>query len=378
MRILLFDMDGVLLEPHAYHRALIDTVSHVGRVLGYGDVLIDGTEIMAFEAAGVSSEWDSAAICAVLLLQNLWREYPSATLPDASLARVLPEHAVAPPPFRPFIGSLSRADLRELSPLLRAEHLLLSGPGPRTLMQRQAIQAILHKARQIDGSLTHRIFQELVLGSREFALIYALPPLMDTASYLREYDLPTLPAHTQVRLARWLQEDDHWASIFTSRPSRPVGDQFCTPEAEIGVRSVGLESLPVIGLGGLSWLSVHRDCGPDAFLKPSPAHALAALRVALSGDVQEALEAAAALVLDGRVDRVWNDLSGAEIYVFEDTAGGMQSARAARELLERHGVKIKLSLFGITDSEAKGHALEAMGATVVSSLSMALDRLPSF
>jgi hypothetical protein len=41
-------------------------------------------------------------------------------------------------------------------------------------------------------------------------------------------------------------------------------------------------------------------------------------------------------------------------------------------------VKIKLSLFGITDSEAKGHALEAMGATVVSSLSMALDRLPSF
>lgn len=378
MRVLLFDMDGVLLEPHAYHRALVDTVSHVGRVLGYGDIIMNGTEITAFEAAGVSSEWDSAAICAALLLENLWREFPWATLPDASLARVLPDHGVAPPAFRPFIGSLSKADLQELSPLLRAERLLLSGPGPRTPTQRQAIREILRKARQIDGSLTHRLFQELVLGSRDFALTYALPPLMDTASYLREYDLPTLPAHTQVRLVKWLQEDDHWASIFTSRPSRPVGDLFCTPEAEIGVKSVGLENLPVVGLGGLSWLSVHRDCDPDSFLKPSPVHALAALRVALSGDLQEALEAAAALVLDGRVDSAWNDLSGAEIYAFEDTAGGMQSARAARELLDRHGVEAELSLFGITDSEAKRQALEAMGAAVVSSLSVALDRLPDF
>jgi hypothetical protein len=378
MRILLFDMDGVLVEPHAYHRALVDTVSHVGRVLGHGDIIINGTEITAFEAAGVSSEWDSAAICAALLLENLWREYPWATLPEASLARVLPEHGVAPPPFRPFIDSLSRTDLQGLSPLLRAERLLLSGPSPHTPTQRQTVQEILRKARQIDGSLTHRIFQELVLGSREFALTYALPPLMDTASYLREYDLPTLPAHTRLRLVRWLQEDDHCASIFTSRPSRPVGDQFCTPEAEIGAKSVGLENLPVIGLGSLSWLSAHRNCDPDSFLKPSPVHALAALRVALSGETQEALEAAAALVLDGRADRAWDDLSGAEIYAFEDTVGGMQSARAARELLERHGVKVELSLFGITDSDAKRQSLEAMGATVLASLSEALDRLPSF
>jgi hypothetical protein len=378
MRILLFDMDGVLLEPHAYHRALIDTVSHVGRVLGYGDVIIDGADITAFEASGVSSEWDSAAICAALLLENLWWEYPSATLPDASMPRALPEHGVAPPAFHPFIGSLSRADLQELSPLLRAERLLLSGPSPHTPMQRQAIQDILRKARQIEGSLTHRVFQELVLGSRVFALTYGLPPLLDTASYLREYDLPTLSAHSQVRLIKWLHDRDHSASIFTSRPSRPVGSQFCTPEAEIGARSVGLENLPVIGLGGLSWLSARRGCDPDSFRKPSPVHALAALRVALGGNVREALEAAAALVLDGQVGRVWDGLSGAAIYTFEDTAGGMQSARAARELLERHGVKVELSLLGITDSEAKRHALEAMGATVVPSLSVALDRLPGF
>jgi hypothetical protein len=157
-----------------------------------------------------------------------------------------------------------------------------------------------------------------------------------------------------------------------------VGGQFCTPEAEIGAQSVGLESLPVVGLGGLFWLSAQCGCDPDSFRKPSPVHALAALRVAMSGDIRDALEAAAALVLDGRPEGAWDDLSGAEVYIFEDTVGGMQSGLAARELLERHGVQVELSLFGITDSEAKRHALEAMGATVAPSLPAALGYLPGF
>ena len=159
MRILLFDMDGVLLEPHAYHRALIDTIRYVGRVLGYGDVVVNGTDITAFEAVGVSSEWDSAAICAALLLAHLWQVYPSATLPEGSISPVLPEHGIAPPAFQPFVASLSRVDLQELSPLLRAEHLLLSRAGTYAPSQRDALQAILRNARQIDGSFTHRLFR---------------------------------------------------------------------------------------------------------------------------------------------------------------------------------------------------------------------------
>jgi len=378
VRILLFDMDGVLLEPHAYHRALTDTVSHVGRVLGYGDVRVTGPEIVAFEAAGVTSEWDSAAICAALLLDNLWREYPALTLPDEPAMPLLPQRGIPPPDFQPFIRSLSRPDLQDTPPLLRAEHLLVSGSNSRIPEQRRTLQNILRSARQIEGSLTHRIFQELVLGSRVFAATYGLPAVLKTESYLLQYDLPTLSTQTRVRLINWLQEADHRAVIFTSRPSHPIGDSFCTPEAEMGAQSVGLDHLPIVGLGGLFWLSARYGRDPDSFRKPSTVHALAAMRAASGGSLGEALEAAAALVIDGKVDNGWIDLNGAEIYVFEDTAGGLQSARGAQDTLAQNGIVVELSLLGITDSELKRQALEAKGATVAPSLSAALDSLPGF
>lgn len=378
MRILLFDMDGVLLDPHAYHRALMDTVSQVGRILGYGDVRITGPDIAAFEAAGVSSEWDSAAICAALLLENLWQVYPTLILPGEPVKPLLPQQGIAPPDFQAFFCALSQTDPAEVPPLHRAEHLLLSGPTSRTWEQRRTLQGILRSARQIEGSLTHRIFQELVLGSSVFATTYDLPAALNTESYLLQYDLPTLSTRTRLRLIKWLQDSDHRAAIFTSRPSQPVGDPFCTPEAEMGAQSAGLDHLPIVGLGGLFWLSARYGRDPDCFRKPSMVHALAAMRVAVGGGVQEALEAAAVMFLDGQADSGWNDLSGAEIYVFEDTAGGLQSARRAQDTLVKNSVTPELSLYGITDSEPKRQALEAMGATVVPSLSVALDNLPGF
>jgi len=40
MDILLFDMDGVLLKPLGYHRALKETVRLAGISSGYGEVLL--------------------------------------------------------------------------------------------------------------------------------------------------------------------------------------------------------------------------------------------------------------------------------------------------------------------------------------------------
>jgi hypothetical protein len=240
------------------------------------------------------------------------------------------------------------------------------------------LQSILGTARQIDDSVTHRLFQELVLGSSIFVQSYGLPALMETESYLLHFDIPTLSPSDRERLILWLEDGDHQASIFTSRPSRPVGDQVGTPEAEIGAQSVGLEDLPIIGLGGLMWLADRRSREPDAFRKPSPVHALAAMRAALGHPLQEALQAAAALVLDKREDGGWDELSGAEVYVFEDTAGGLLSALGAQKMLELQGVEVKFHLFGITNSEPKRHALRETGATVTPSLSAALLYLPGF
>jgi hypothetical protein len=376
MKILLFDMDGVLLEPRGYHRALQKTVALVGRLLGYRAVNLTPEDIVAFEAAGVASEWDSAAICAALLLENLWAEYPLLALPPTLAWPARPRHDVAPPNFRSFTRLLAQPHLQGLPPLKRAEHLLLGKAD-------QAIKNILRNARQIEGSLTHRIFQELVLGSRVFAETYGLSPSLrqaqdvapDTESYLLQYDRPTLSEPARAKLIQWLRDANHRAVIFTGRPSRPPAGHLSTPEAEIGAHGAGLEALPIVGLGGLSWLSAQRGCDPEAFLKPSAVHTLTALRLALGDPLEGALEAAATLVLDGQPDAAWKALCGAQVYVFEDTVSGLESIRAAQNILGEIGVPIRVNLFGIADSEPKRRALEAAGAIVTPTLSVALDHV---
>jgi hypothetical protein len=378
MKILLLDMDGVLLEPRGYHWALQDTVALVGRLLGYKKARLTTQDIAAFEAAGVSNEWDSSAICAALMLERLWSQYPGLTLPSTLASPRLPTHDIPAPDFAAFIRSLSQAHLVGMPPLRRAERLFLQDTDLRSAEQRQAIRDILHGAHQIDGSLTHRVFQELVLGSQVFAQTYGLASSLDTGSYLLQFDRATLSEQTRAELLSWLDEADHRAVIFTNRPSHPVGGHFCTPEAEIGARGIGVEVLPILGLGGLFWLGAQRGLDLDALRKPAPIHALAALRLALGDTLEVALEAAATLALDGQADRRWSRLTGAHVYVFEDVAGGLKSTLAAGEILAQIEVAIQLHLFGITENELKRQALEAVGAIVSPTLAMALNRVPGF
>jgi beta-phosphoglucomutase-like phosphatase (HAD superfamily) len=374
MKVLLFDMDGVLLEPAGYHRALQETVAQVGQLLGYGRVQLDAQDITAFEAAGVASEWDSAAICAALLLVNLWPVHPALRLPVAVGAPVIAPHATPPPDFRPFIGALARPDLRDMPPLRRAEVLLCTS-GTLNGDQRRALEKILRTARQMDGSLTHRLFQELVLGSRTFAETYDLAPALDVESFLSRYDRPTLSPSTGDRLARWLEAPQHRAAIFTGRPSRAPARRAGAPEAEIGARRAGVESLPIVGLGGLGWLADRRGCEPEALLKPSPVHTLAALRRAGGDTLVNALEASAALAIEGQADAFWATLRRAQVYVFEDTVPGLRSIVAARDLLAQAGVPIQTRLFGVAARAEKRQALEAAGAAVTPDLAAALRRV---
>lgn len=375
MNILLFDMDGVLLEPHGYHLALQETVALVGRVLGYAGVELMAEDIVALEAAGVDSEWDSSAICAVLLLETLWANDPSVALPPTLSGQANPLHSVPSPDFRSFTQALSQEGSRGVPPLERAERWFLRSTDSRTSEQNQAIHHILRTARQIDGSLTHRTFQELVLGSRLFAETYGLQPSRDTQSYLAQYDRPTLSSQQSADVLQWLQDAGNRAVIVTGRPSRPPAGHLGAPEAEIGAQCAGLATLPLLGQGGLQWLSSRRRCDPEAYLKPSPVHTLSALRLALGDPLSDAMEAAAGLALDNQVDAAWEELDGARVYVFEDTAPGLESICGAEGALREAGVSMELSLYGITDQGPKRQALEAVGATVVPSLPAALSSL---
>jgi hypothetical protein len=257
----------------------------------------------------------------------------------------------------------------------RAEHLFSTQRTNQTPAQKRIRQQILGRARQIDGSLTHRAFQELVLGSRAFTTTYGLEPHLDTESYLHCFDRPILEGSVRDQLSGWLATPDHYGVIFTARPSAPLGDFTVPPEAEIGARLVGLDFLPVVGLGDLAWLGARIAKDDPALRKPSPVHALVALLRYQATKRKDALIKTANLVFEQVSDPVWRELDGAQVTVFEDTTAGLQSALVACELLGEIGISIRLQLIGVTPSEEKREALETLSARVFLDINQALGSI---
>lgn len=365
-------MDGVLVEPHAYHLALQKTVSLVAKAVGFPGVELQPSDITSFEGSGVSSEWDSAAICAALILTLVWRVDQHRRLPY-SLHEAPPQPLeIAHPDFHKFAVLLGRSDLQKLRPLARAAHLLMKETTSLTSEQQGELKSILNKARQVNGSLTHRLFQEMILGSQVFEEVYRLSPLLDSESFLLTYDRPALSNDECRKLREWSGETGNRIVIFTSRPSRAPQVAACTPEAEMGAQLVGLEQTPIAGLGGLLWLSQRLDADVETFLKPDPLHTLYALGLAMGREEEQCLESAAKFSSKVGENPYWKDLEGAEVMVFEDTAGGISSVSSAQKLLAEAGISINTRFFGIASDMRKSRSLKAIGAKVFPTLAAAL------
>ena len=146
-----------------------------------------------------------------------------------------------------------------------------------------------------------------------------------------------------------------------------------TPEAEIGAELVGLTEAPIIGSGDLGWLALEKGQRIDAFLKPSPIHALSALLVATGAEKSMAMEAAYSLTHGGSAEAfVWEELAGCRVFAFEDSAKGLRSAGQAQEKLSEIQVPIELDLIGVSQHPAKRRELEAVDARVFPDVNQAI------
>jgi hypothetical protein len=274
------------------------------------------------------------------------------------------------PDCRAFLDAFQGLPAKEPN-LGRAARLIISehefSPG-----QRAAIEGILSGAHRIQTSLTHRIFQEIVLGSRRFAKTYGIEPYFDCEGTLFTEDRPTLSPSQADQLRRWIRRRDHSAAVFTNRPSQPPTGFFDTPEAEVGLEVIGFEDLPVIGHGGLTWLGARLGLEYGELLKPSPVHILGALYRTLGAQQEPALLAAADLAIEGMSAQEWHTFEGTGISVFEDAAKGVRGAYNAKRVLEGVGVHTTWNTYGVTTSGSKIRALEAAGARVFPSLQEAL------
>jgi hypothetical protein len=367
--LFLLDLDGTLIRDRGYRAAIDATVIGYSQQHHLSVYPPSDDDIYLLHAHGYSNEWDTVAFLAGILhhAQNTGLsgrpDYQAWTL-KTDLYDGLPNERAC--------SALLHESPVELHPLLHT---------------------LLDNVTDVANTPTTRYFAELILGSELFTLHYGLPALLNTSALLEQLDEPLINAHSREILLR------QQACIFTARPSLPPGHRLaprdpehptswsftrppadaCTPvhppEAEIGLRLLGLEHLPMIALGHIQWLA---DCYGERvydLTKPNPVQALAAMLTARGTPERPSLHAAYDFWKTGLLPKPFTALQGERVYVLEDNATGIRSCIQAGQLLRQQGINVAVHGIGVTSAPAKQAVLQPVCDCVYDDANQALREL---
>ena len=341
-RIILLDVDGVMIRPAGYRAALRATIDY------FIDppLVIEEEALAELERRQISSEWDMAPLLVAAYWEKILSRQAMPDLPlDAfSAARWInqnrmeetPTHVVPVPEF----------------PLLAGRYPSQSAydAGCFSLIPEVLRQELLTDTRSVPRSPTTRITQHYTLGSRHFEETYGLTPQVETDSLLLLHDKSPITDEIREKLLK----DDHHLVAFTNRPSGPPrelghGLPGYPPEAEFALELAGLQDIPMIAFGRIEYLASQHGHDAATLEKPSPFHALAAVLAAWTGEELTALQAANHWYenqsLNGKFVKLPRTF---DLIVIEDTLGGIRSALAAGEILKSSGSNVNVRPFGLT------------------------------
>jgi hypothetical protein len=344
-KVILLDIDGVLVHHGGYRAALHATLNHFASLMGLSRFDFPEEILSELEKREISSEWDMVP----LLLGTLWNDIlyhrPDLHLPaDLSSAAVeigrngngyVPRELIIP-------------EFELIAGQYPAEAALQNGCFPFIPIDLRT--NLLSQSRNVNFSQTMRLFQHYSLGSRVFSQTYELPAEVETESFLLTHDRSNINDAIRARLR---QTNIHLAAL-TARPSAPprevnVSHLGYAPEAELALELVGLADIPLIGFGKLEYLASKRGLDAGTLIKPSPVHALAATAAALTVDEWTGLQSAGDWVQTGQLKGVFADLPRVfELFVVEDTLGGIRSVQAAGEILQEAGLDVTIHPLGLT------------------------------
>ena len=388
-QIYLFDIDGVLVEPRGYRRAVQAAFGYFANRMGLEERLSPDEDDMAvFESWCITSEWDMVPLSLAALFDTLLELNPGLPVPEslAELSPLRPANLPARVNYRPYIeriGSIVRPSEYPSEAVLR--HAANSTPAifPH-LAGRPLLNALCAHTRDIPHSLTTRIFQQFGLGSQAYTRAYGLPAQLQTPGLLEMYDRPLLAEGLRAALLARQGRGELALAAYTMRPSLPPRESIglvlgYAPEAEIALALVGLNELPLIGYGRISFLAERHGSAPQVYLKPAPVQALAAILAALSQNEISALETARTVFYEpiGSHLSNWPVLqpSGCQpvqIHIFEDSPGGIEAARKAGAILTQIGYPARVQAWGIASHPDKVAALQKIGAIVFATIDTAL------
>lgn len=341
-RILLLDIDGVLVQPGGYRAALRATVKRF-----IGDYVIEEDVIANMEQRGISSEWDMAPLIIAAYWENILSRQPISGLSD--------DMAVA-------AKQIQSQQADRPKQLRIPEFELVTGQYPaETAFQAGCFASIpeglrrnlLTESRNVNKSETFRTFQHFTLGSEMFGFTYQLAAEFEAQSLLRTED----KANVSVEIRERLRHEGNSIAGFTARPSHPPRGVEASvgyaPEAEVALELVGMSDIPLMAFGKLEYIAAQHGLNPAVLMKPAPFQALAGILAAWTGDELLALHAAYEWHVSGNLNSRFVELPQSfELIVVEDTLGGIRSTLAAGKVLREAGYDVTVRTLGLTSSSA--------------------------
>lgn len=381
-KLLLFDVDGVLIYPKAYKEAMVDAVNWSAEQMGQPPVGLTFDEIAEFEAVSITNEWESLPMCVALMVLDAVNQEPKVigisveetyrNIRQAGLTLKRPD-------FGAFAQDVGRHQNGEL-----ASHTA------NRLLKEHSISEFhplldSYFADVFDiNTPTTKLFQTHTLGSAGFEETYGFSALFEGESYLLTRD----SAHITAENIDRLQDPEQNVTIYTARPGTAPTDldqqQLSQvdpaqhpPEADYGAQLLGMTEFPLISGGRVAWLATSNGKHMSAYIKPSPVQALAAIGAAQSGQETPSLEAAAAFyehsIIQGPLETVADFET--TVVVFEDSTGGIQAVADAVDLLQEQGVTISVESVGVSTEESKKAALAETASIVVDDVNEGLYRI---
>ena len=354
-RIILLDLDGVLIQPGGYRAALRATVQHfIGPLPDIHDeMLVD------LENRGITSEWDMSPLIIAAYWEDILSRQPMSGLPSdvSTAANEINNRSTVEAPTH-----LEVPEIPLVADQYPSESAFHAGCFPS--IPDELRKNLLTGTRDIHHSHTMQIFQQFALGSQTFTETYHIPAKVDSESFLLTHDKSNIDG--EIRSA--LRRAGHYLAGFTSRPSAPPreivdSNSGYAPEAELALKLAGLTDIPLIAFGKLEYLARQYDLDPATLVKPSPVHALAGILAAWSGNEWLSLQAASHWRETGSLNGAFRQLPKAfELIVLEDTMAGIRSVRSAGEVLRQSGYDVYFRPLGMTSTNpGKASAFEQAG-----------------
>ncbi len=339
-RIILLDIDGVLVQPGGYRAALRATVKKF-----IGEYVIEEDLPISMEKRGISSEWDMSPLIIAAYWEDVLSRQPMENLSDDPVVageQIQKQRKVE----EPHSLSIPAFDLVDGQYPVDAAYEQGCFPSIPSELRKN----LMTVSRNVYKSHTFRAFQHFTLGSETFGVTYQLPAEFEAQSLLLTEDKANISAEIRERL----RHERNSIAGFTARPSKPPREWDGShvgyaPEAELGLELVGLADIPLMSFGKLEFIAAQHGLNPATLMKPAPFHALAGILTAWTGDELSALNAAYDWHTSGKLNGRFSELPKSfELYVIEDTMGGVRATQAAGAILREAGFEVSTHTLGLT------------------------------